>query len=180
MSNFHNVGLVIWLTGIPSSGKTTTARALREQLENMGFKVEILDGDEIRENLSPELGFSKKDRELNVKRVTYVSHLLSRNGIMVVVALISPFRSFREYARSVIGGSNFVEVWVKCSVESCIKRDSKGLYKKAHKGAITNLTGVQDSYEVPLNPEVVIDTEQQSPQFCVNRILNYLEKFGVY
>lgn len=171
-------GLVIWITGIPASGKTTTARVLHDQLRKRGLRVEILDGDEIRENLSPELGYSRKDRELNAKRVTYISHLLSRNGITTIVALVSPFRSTREYARRAIG-ARFIEVWAKCSVETCSKRDVKGLYKKAFDGSLTNLTGVQDGYEAPINSEVVVDTEFQSPRKCVQQIMAALVKYGV-
>ena len=171
-------GLVIWLTGIPGSGKTTTARGLYEQLCKKGLRVEILDGDEVRENLSPELGFSRQDRDLNAKRVTYITRLLSRNGITTIVALVSPFRSTREYARLAIG-SKFVEVWVKCSVETCSKRDVKGLYKKAFEGEITNLTGVQDSYEPPVNSDVVINTEFQNPEECVQQIVTALAKHDV-
>ena len=178
VKSFPHTGLVIWLTGIPASGKTTTARVLQDHLRKRGYRVEILDGDEIREYLSPELGFSKKDRELNAQRATYISHLLSRNGITTIVALVSPFRSIREYARRFFG-THFVEVWVKCSVETCSKRDIKGIYKKAYEGAITNLTGVQDGYETPLNSEVVIDTESQSPEVCVKQIMTYLAKFGL-
>ena len=173
-----NAGLVIWLTGIPASGKSTTANVLQQQLRKKGFRVEVLDGDEIRENLSPDLGFSKKDRELNAKRVTYISHLLSRNGVITIVALVSPFRSFREYARKFIG-TPFVEVWVKCSVEICSKRDVKGIYKKAYRGIITNLTGVQDSYEPPLSSEVVVDTELQTPEECARQLMTYLARLGV-
>jgi adenylylsulfate kinase len=171
-------GLVIWITGIPASGKTTTARVLQDQLRKRGFRVEILDGDEIRENLSPELGFSRKDRELNAKRVTYISLLLSRNGIITIVALISPFRATREYARRTIG-SHFIEVWAKCSVEACSRRDVKGIYKRAFEGSLTNLTGVQDSYEAPVSSEVVIDTEFQSPEECVQQIMAALIKYGI-
>jgi adenylylsulfate kinase len=177
-SHSRDVGLVIWLTGIPGSGKTTTARGLHKQLRDKGLRVEILDGDGIRENLSPELGFSRQDRELNAKRVAYISHLLSRNGITTIVALVSPFRSSREYARLTIG-PNFIEVWVKCSVETCSKRDVKGLYKKAFAGEITNLTGVQDSYEPPLNSDVIVDTEFQSPNECVHQIMTALAKYQV-
>jgi adenylylsulfate kinase len=171
-------GLVIWITGIPASGKTTTARVLRDQLRRRGLKVEILDGDEIRENMSPELGFSKEDRELNAKRVTYISRLLSRNGITTIVALVSPFKSTRENARRVIG-NHFVEVWARCSVEACSKRDVKGIYKRAFEGSLTNLTGVQESYEAPESSEVVIDTEFQSPEECVQKIMVSLVKYGV-
>jgi adenylylsulfate kinase len=172
----RDIGLVIWLTGIPASGKTTTARILLDQLHAMGIKVELLDGDDIRQNLSPELGFSKEDRELNARRVTYISRLLSRNGITTIVALVSPFRSIRQHARSIIG-KHFIEVWVKCSIEACSKRDVKGLYRKAYERTVTNLTGVQDSYEPPLNSEVVIDTEFHDPNECVQQIIAFLAKF---
>lgn len=169
-------GFVVWLTGLPGSGKTTIARILAEGLLKKGLSVEILDGDQVRRQLSPELGFSKEDREVHAKRVAYVSHLLSRNGITTIVALISPFRSFREYARNLIG--DFVEVWVKCSLETCIKRDSKGLYKKAIEGTITNFTGVQDPYEPPTNAEVIVDTERESAEESADRIINCLSELG--
>jgi adenylylsulfate kinase len=173
MTRVHT-GFVVWLTGLPASGKTTTAKALQNKLYSIGLKSEILDGDQVRKAISPELGFSKADRELHAKRVAYISHLLSRNGIIVIVSLISPLRSFRDYAREVIG--NFVEVWVKCSIEECNKRDPKGLYKNAFQGKISNLTGIQDPYEPPLKAEVVIDTEKQPPNECIERIMNCLNK----
>jgi adenylylsulfate kinase len=121
------------------------------------LKAEVLDGDELRRAISSELGFSKQDRETHARRVTYISQLLCRNGIITIVALISPFRSFREYARNLIG-ENFVEVWVNCPLETCLRRDPNGLYKKAQEGKILNLTGIQDPYEPPINPEVVLNT----------------------
>jgi adenylyl-sulfate kinase len=151
-------GFVVWLTGLPGSGKTTIARQLEPELKKRGWCVEVLDGDEIRQNLSKGLGFSREDRETHLKRVTYVAKLLSRNGVAVIAAFISPYRNIREYARRET--TNFVEVFVKCSVEGCAKRDPKGLYKKASNGQIKDLTGPQDLYEEPLNPDLVVDTEK--------------------
>jgi adenylyl-sulfate kinase len=151
-------GFVVWLTGLPGSGKTTIAQGLEPQLKKRGWCVEVLDGDEIRQNLSKGLGFSREDRETHLKRVTYVAKLLSRNGVAVIAAFISPYRNIREYARKET--TNFVEVFVKCSVEGCAKRDPKGLYKKASNGQIKDLTGPQDLYEEPLNPDLVVDTEK--------------------
>ena len=164
---------VIWLTGLPGSGKTTIAKALHPRLKESGFKVELLDGDIVRKELSPELGFTKHDREIHARRVVYLSKLLSRNGIISIVSLISPYRDFRRYARSETNmNNNFYEVYVKCSLGTCIERDPKGLYKKALSGEIKDLTGLQDPYEEPENPEIIVDTERQSLEECVNVILN--------
>lgn len=165
-------GCVIWLTGLPGAGKTTIARIVENELRSKGVNVEVLDGDEVRKNLSPELGFTKQDRETHAKRVVYISKLLSRNNIVTLVALISPYREFRQYARETIG-KDFVEVWVKASAETCRKRDPKGLYKKAQEGKITNLTGPQDPYEPPLNPEMVIDTESEAQEASAKRVLEF-------
>jgi adenylylsulfate kinase len=167
-------GFGVWLTGLPASGKTTIARALEKILREKGLNVEVLDGDEVRRNLSPDLGFTKKDRETHAKRVAYVTKLLVRNGVAVIVGLISPFRNFREHARNLIG--NFVEVWVKCPIEECMRRDPKGLYKKAINGEINDLTGIQDPYEEPLNPEVTVDTSKESLEESVNKIIKKLEE----
>jgi adenylylsulfate kinase len=164
---------IIWLTGLPGSGKTTIGKALDPKLKKLGFKVELLDGDIVRKELSPELGFTKQDREMHARRVVYLSKLLSRNGIISIVCLISPFREFRRYARSEANiNNNFYEVYVKCSLETCIRRDPKGLYKKALSGEIKDLTGLQDPYEEPENPEIIIDTERQTLEECVNLILD--------
>jgi adenylylsulfate kinase len=164
---------VIWLTGLPGSGKTTIAKALHPKLKELGFKVELLDGDIVRKELSPELGFTKQDREMHARRVVYLSKLLSRNGIISVVCLISPYREFRRYARSETNiNDNFYEVYVKCSLETCIRRDPKGLYKKALSGEINDLTGLQDPYEEPENPEIIANTERQTLEECVNVILD--------
>jgi len=171
-----NRGFVVWLTGLSGSGKTTIGRVLQQILRDKGYKVELLDGDEVRRNLSPELGFSKQDREIHAKRVVYISKLLARNGVIVIVSLISPYRAFRAYAREEL--KDFVEVYVRCSIDTCIKRDPKGLYKKALNGEITDMTGIQDPYEEPLNPEVVVDTDKQSVDECVNTILDALLRLG--
>ncbi len=162
-------GCVVWLTGLPGSGKTTIARILEKKLVERGKRVEVLDGDEVRENLSPKLGFSKEDREEHANRVAYVSKLLARNGVIAIVGLISPYREFRGRAREMIG--DFVEVYVKCSVDECMKRDVKGHYKKAMAGEIQNFTGVSDPYEEPENPEVAVDTENDTPEESAERIL---------
>jgi adenylylsulfate kinase len=164
---------VIWLTGLPGSGKTTIAKALQPRLKESGFKVELLDGDIVRKELSPELGFTKQDREIHARRVVYLSKLLSRNEIISIVSLISPYRDFRRYARNETNmNNNFYEVYVKCSLGTCIGRDPKGLYKKALSGEIKDLTGLQDPYEEPENPEILVDTERQTLEECVNVILD--------
>ena len=168
---------VVWLTGLSGSGKTTIARTIEDALKSMNRSVVVLDGDEIRRHLSPDLGFSKRDRELNVERVAYLSHILSRSGIITIVALISPFRTSRDYARKLIG--DFVEVWVNCSLETCKKRDSKGLYAKVMTGEITNFTGIDQNYEIPFNPEIILDTDKEtSPLQCSQRILQKLKDLG--
>jgi adenylylsulfate kinase len=169
-------GFVVWLTGIPGSGKTTIGDILIDRLRGMGRKVESLDGDEVRRNLSRDLGFSKEDRETHAMRVAYVSKLLSRNGVAVVVALISPYRSFRQHVRDIV--DDFVEVYVDASVEECIRRDPKGLYKKALAGEITDLTGLQDTYEPPETPEVWVQTEEQTPQESAEAVVEKLVRLG--
>jgi len=169
-------GFVVWLTGLPASGKTTIARKLEEELRKRGLKVEVLDGDEVRRWLSPEAGFSREDRERHLKRVAYVSHLLARNGVVVIASFVSPYRKTREFARQLI--RDFVEVYVKCSLDTCMKRDPKGLYRKALAGEIKDMTGVQDPYEEPLNPEVVVSSENESPDECVKLIFAKLLELG--
>lgn len=164
---------VLWFTGLPSSGKTALARVLSDKIRDMGVKVELLDGDEVRKRLSSDLGFSKRDREIHAQRVAYLSKLLSRNGIVSIVSLISPYKMSRQQAREHVG-DRFIEVWTKCSLETCMKRDVKGLYKKALEGEISDMTGVQDPYEDPVNNEITVDTEHNSIDKCAARILHYL------
>lgn len=170
-------GFVVWLTGLPGSGKTTIVRQLENLLKERGARLEVLDGDDVRRNLSPDLGFSKADRESHARRVVYLSKLLSRNGIIVLVSLISPYRKFRAFAREQI--QDFVEVFTKCPLETCIKRDPKGLYRKALAGEISDLTGLQDVYEEPLDPEVTVETDKESVEDSVQKILANLESTGL-
>ena len=167
-------GFVIWLTGLSGAGKTTIGRALTQHLTSQGLKAEFLDGDDLRSTISSELGFSKQDREMHARRVAYISHLLSRNGVIAIVALISPYRSFRQYARNLV--ETFIEVWINCSLETCIKRDPKGLYRKAIEGMVSDMTGLQSPYEQPINPEVRINTDIETPQESVIRIVEYLNE----
>lgn len=170
-------GFVIWLTGLPSSGKTTIATGLKEEFGKKRINIEMFDGDEVRKNLSAGLGFSKEDREIHNKRVIYVARLLERNGVAVVISLISPYRKIRDYARKEF--NNFVEVWVNCPVKECIKRDVKGLYKKALAGEIDNLTGVQAPYEEPEKAEVIVRTDLESLDESVSKIMKELEDSGL-
>jgi len=169
-------GFVVWLTGLSGAGKTTIAHALAERLKAAGYKVEILDGDVVRQHFSKGLGFSKEDRIENIKRVTYVAHLLARNGVVVIVALISPYREGRNYARQLIG--DFVEVYVKCPLNVLIERDVKGLYAKALRGEIQNFTGISDPYEPPENPEVVVETDKETVDESVDKIWQALIESG--
>ncbi len=167
---------VIWLTGIPASGKTTLADGLKNYYEKQGTPVEILDGDEIRKSLSKDLGFSPEERKEHNRRVIFVAKILARNGVVTLVPLISPYRETREYARKEI--PNFVEVWVKTSVEECKKRDPKGLYKKAQAGEIKNLTGLQAPYEEPQNAELVLEIEKHTVEESIELITSTVKKLG--
>lgn len=162
-------GFVIWLTGLPSSGKTTLALSLASSYREQGLQVEVLDGDELRQGLSADLGFTARDRHEHAKRVVFISEMLARNGIVVIVPLISPYRQTRDFARSQL--KHFVEVYVKCPVEECIRRDVKGLYAKAFKGEISQFTGVSDPYEEPESAEVTVETNVLSVDQCCHRIL---------
>jgi adenylylsulfate kinase len=172
-------GFCIWITGLPGSGKTTIASALTPVLENRGLEIEVFDGDWVRKELSPDLGFSKEDRELHNRRVIHMTRLLVKHGVVVIVCLISPYREVRQYARERIreeGG--FVEVWAKADIQTCIKRDPKGLYAKALKGEIPDMTGIQHPYQEPLEPEVTIDTEAQSPVESAETVVERLIELG--
>ena len=169
-------GVTVWFTGLPSSGKSTIARILERQFRKWNLKTELLDGDVIRTNLSKGLGFSKEDRDANIKRIGFVCQLLSRNEVVALASAISPYREVRDFNRRMIG--SFVEVFVKASVDECEKRDVKGLYKKAKAGEIKGFTGVDDPYEEPTNPEVTCDTENETPEQSAEKVIRRLEELG--
>jgi adenylylsulfate kinase len=170
----HRSGFAIWLTGLPSAGKTTIAKALTPKLKAMGWNVELLDGDEIRTGISSDLGFDRAAREAHASRVTYVAKVLARNQVIPIIALISPYRSSRAKARDQIGP--FVEVYVTTPVEVCETRDVKGLYKKAREGKIKEFTGVDDPYEAPEHPEITVDTVGKTPEESANFIVAELNR----
>ncbi len=167
-------GVTLWFTGLSGAGKSTLANLVAEELRRRGLRVEILDGDEVRTNLSKGLGFSKEDRDTNIKRIGYVCHLLTRNGVVAISAAISPYRDVRDFNRQQIG--RFVEIYVSCSIEELTRRDVKGLYKKALAGEIKNFTGISDPYEAPLQPEITIDSAKQTVEESVAAILSFLEQ----
>ena len=162
-------GFTIWFTGLPSSGKSTLARLVQQTLDEVGLDVVVLDGDEIRQRLSKDLGFSKEGREENIRRIAYVAKLLTRIGGIAIVAAISPYRESRDRARMEIG--NFVEVFVDCPLPVCMQRDVKGLYLKANRGEIQNFTGISDPYEPPADPDIIVRTDQESPEASLKKIL---------
>lgn len=169
-------GFTVWFTGLPSAGKTTIATLLAGHLRERGCRVELLDGDECRRNLSAGLGYSRQDRDANIKRIAYVCKLLARHGVVAIAAAISPYRAARERARAELG--RFVEVYVKCPVQVCIARDVKGLYRRALAGEIPNFTGVSDPYEEPLSPEVVLETDKESAHESLARLVRRLAELG--
>jgi len=172
-----NKGLVIWLTGLSGAGKTTLARSISNHLKAVGLRVELLDGDEVRENLSRGLGFSKADRETNIRRIGFVARLLARNGVAVLGSAISPYQRSRDDVRHSIQADNirFVEVFVRCPLNELIQRDVKGLYAKALAGEIEHFTGISDPYEEPLTPEIIVDTSIESVEDSTRKILSHLQ-----
>jgi adenylyl-sulfate kinase len=174
----EDTGFCLWFTGLSGAGKTTITNVLVKELRARGSRLEVLDGDIVRENLSKGLGFSKEDRDTNIRRVAFVADLLSRNGVPVITAAISPYREIRDEARAKMDG-RFIEAYVKASVEECERRDVKGLYAKARAGEIKEFTGVSDPYEAPEDPELVIDTEAQTPEESAHQIIAYLEAQGL-
>ncbi len=169
-------GVTVWFTGLPCSGKTTLALKLNAELEKRGFHPEELDGDITRKYLSKGLGFSKEDRDENIRRVGFVCSLLTRQGAVTTAAFVSPYRSIRAEIRAMIG--DFIEVYVKCSLDQCIVRDVKGMYQKAIAGEIKNFTGISDPYEEPENPELILETDRESEAECLAKILAKMEELG--
>lgn len=176
-----NKGFTLWLTGLSGAGKTTLAGLLATKLSVRGIGVEVLDGDEVRTNLSRGLGFSKQDRDTNIRRIGYVCRLLSRNGVVTVAAAISPYREAREEVRRAIEqeGVEFIEVFVKCPIAVLAGRDVKSLYQRALAGEIKNFTGVSDPYEEPLTPDIVVETDLESADFSATKIIRQLEQRGL-
>lgn len=171
-------GFTVWFTGLSGAGKTTLATLLADELKKAGTeRVEVLDGDMLRGTLNRGLGYSRQDREENIRRITFLSQVLTRNGVATIVAAISPYRAGRDEARRTIGA--FVEVYVKCPLDVLVNRDVKGLYRRALAGTITNFTGISDSYEEPLSPDVVVETDTQSPRECLDLITQALLKKGL-
>ena len=169
-------GVTVWFTGLSGAGKSTIAERLLAVLRERGIRSELLDGDVVRTNLSKGLGFSKEDRDTNIRRIGFVSQLLTRNGVVSIVAAISPYREVRDEVRGEIG--RFVEVHVHAPLDELVRRDVKGLYAKALKGEIANFTGVSDPYEEPLNPEVFLDTREESIEESLGKVLAALETGG--
>ena len=171
-------GFTVWFTGLSGAGKTTITERLVELIQEKGRNVEVLDGDVVRTNLSKGLGFSKEDRDTNIKRIAFVCKLLTRNGAAVISAAISPYRDIRQHARDEI--KNFVEVYVSCPLEVCESRDVKGLYAKARAGEIKQFTGIDDPYEEPLNPEVVCETDKETVEQSAQKVMAKLEELGYF
>lgn len=174
------MSFTVWFMGRPASGKSTLAKRVEDALRERGHAIENLDGDEIRENLYPDLGFSREDRAVNNRRTAYICRLLNRNGISVVNAMITPFRKSQFRARELVEtDGEFVLVYVKCSVEEAKQRDPKGLYKQAVEGNIENFTGINHPFQEPHNPEIIIDTEQQKISQSVEHVLQRLEELEI-
>ncbi|MBC7349780.1 MAG: adenylyl-sulfate kinase [Candidatus Aminicenantes bacterium] len=169
-------GFTLWFTGLPCSGKSAVADRVAEILRSHNLKVERLDGDVVRKSLCRDLGFSKKDRDENIRRVAFVAKLLTRNGVAVLTSFISPYREIRDEARREIG--EFIEVYVKCPLEVCMSRDVKGMYQKAIRGEIKEFTGISDPYEEPLNPELVLETDRETLEESARKVIDYLKNSG--
>ncbi len=173
-------GFTLWMTGLSGSGKSTITEVLIDEFEDRNLPLEVLDGDIVRENLSKGLGFSKEDRDTNIGRIAFVADLLSRNGVPVITAAISPYKETRDNARKLHEGKGkFVEVFVATSLEDCEERDTKGLYAKARSGEIKEFTGISDPYEEPENPELRVETAGKTPEESAQDVLAYLEAEGL-
>lgn len=176
MTIMVDAGFTVWFTGLSGAGKSTLARVIEQRLKAGGRNVEVLDGDIVRTHLCKDLGFSREDRDTNIKRIAFVCNLLTRNGVASIAAAISPYRGAREWARKEIG--KFVEVYVKCPLDVCRQRDVKGLYKLVDEGKIKGFTGIDDPYEEPEHPELVLETDKEMVEESVTRIFFKLEELG--
>jgi adenylylsulfate kinase len=170
-------GAILWLTGLSGAGKTTIACAVAKELQKRDYSTELLDGDVVRTHLSQGLGFSKQDRDINVRRIGFVANLLSRNGIIAIASAISPYRQVREELKQTT--TNFIEIYVDEPLAVCEARDVKGLYAKAKAGEIQHFTGISDPYEAPINPAIICQTDKFTLEECVNQVLQYLESQGL-
>ncbi len=173
-------GLVAWLTGLPGAGKTTIARLAAERLRGMGYRVEVLDGDWVRKTINPDAGYTREERLRHLRRVAWIARLLARNGVIVLCSFVSPYREARRMVREIVEEEvPFLEVYVKCPLEECIRRDPKGLYRKALRGEIKHFTGVSDPYEPPESPDLVLDTVAESPEESAEKLVRLiLERLG--
>jgi adenylylsulfate kinase len=171
-----DTGFVVWFTGVPATGKSTVATIVEQELRSRGLKVENLDSDEVRANISPNLGYTLEARDENTKRLAFLGNLLARNGVAVLITAVSSLRKFRDRARAQI--DNFAEVHVKCPLEECQKRDPKGLYKKAERGEVSDIAGMHQPYEEPLNAEVVLETHSCTADECASRVMEALQDLG--
>lgn len=168
-------GFVIWFTGLPGSGKTTLAKGVAEKLREKGYRVEVIDGDWARKTISLGAGYTREERRIHLHRVAWVARLLARNGVIVVCSFVSPYRDVRKMIRDIIEEEiPFIEVYVQCPLEECIKRDPKGLYKKALRGEIKYFTGISDPYEPPENPDIIVNTIDYSVEENINKIISFL------
>ncbi len=172
--------VIVWLTGIPASGKTTIARKLEKRLHDAGCHTYVLDGDNIRHGLNRDLGFSKEERRENIRRIAEVAKLFCDAGIITICSFVSPYREDRKAARHLVEAEEFIEVFVKCPVEVCIQRDPKSMYRKAVTGKMKSFTGVDDPYERPDSPEIVIETHRMSAAECVEKIIGYLKDRAIF
>lgn len=166
-------GVAVWFTGLSGAGKTTISRIVENKLKSRNFQIQSLDGDQIRQHLTSDLGFSYEDRLTNIRHVAFIANLLTKHNVIVLASFITPYRQMREYCRNEIG--SYVEVYVKCPIEECIRRDVKGLYKKALAGEINHFTGISDPFEEPEHPDLVLESNQTSPEACADQVLNYLK-----
>lgn len=177
MLNGHK-SAILWFTGLSCSGKSTLAYKVEEELFKRGLRAYVLDGDNVRTGLNKDLGFSAEDRKENIRRIGEVAKLFIDAGLIVMAAFISPYEKDREFVRSIVGDDEFIEIYIKCSLEVCEQRDVKGFYKKARAGIIKNFTGIDDPYEVPEHPEIIVETDKMTVEESVNKIMNYLEEKG--
>jgi adenylyl-sulfate kinase len=176
MGECHQAGVTVWFTGLPCSGKSAVADRVAEILKERGCRVERLDGDIVRQSLTRDLGFSKEDRNENIRRVTFVAKLLTRNGVFVLTSFISPYREIREHARREIG--RFLEAYTKCPLDVAMQRDVKGMYQKAMRGEIKEFTGVSDPYEEPLGPEILLETDKETLEESASKVISKLKELG--